>query len=336
MVRIPIDTRTERNILYWILRELRTVYGDAGVWGRLTRSGYVAGASSGGRLLEEALRERVYRVAGWALDALVLLDTEGLVTWGRRDLDVHVYTSRLDTIEILESLGGHRIGSLVVPLLKFESWDSIARQGGSRFKRWRGQTGNGLEHFAHSENRWVVLCALYALYQTVPTSRFVREESGTLERLCSDSYRYVAQTAAALRDFETGGLSHVHTFELLETVLFLKQTPLFGTLPGEKLMPVAEICEIQTYEKDTVISREGEISDNLYIVKSGTIEIVKTLAGTKKVLALLHPNMTYGEIGMFSQSQRSATAIAMEDCCVYEIQRSALKKAASKNAGSRA
>ncbi len=322
-LRFEVEPRAERNMLRWVLRELHAAYVDAAVWVRYRASAAGEHSVSGVELLESALSERVLRVAEWALDAMVLLDREGLITWGRRDLDMREYSNRLDMIEILESLGSHRIGAWTVPLLKFESWEDIARKG--RFLRRRGEDRDaGLVHFARSENRWVCVCTLYAMRQTTHPERLVREHGALLERLSGDGNPHVAAAAQAL--CRARGSEDVETFELLETVLFLKQTPLFHSIAGERLMAVAEICEEKAYEAGTILSREGEVSDHLYIVKSGSVDIVKETGGRRRTLGRLRTGETYGEVGMFSQAQRSASAVAQESCRVYEIQRSALKK----------
>lgn len=326
-VRFDIDHRTERNILRWVVRELRSVYLDAYVWYCYGRdSGHLL-RESGVQLLDSALRERVFRVAEWSLDAMVLLDREGLITWGRRDLDMREYANRLDMIEILESLGSHRIGALTVPLLKFESWESLGKRGRYLLKSRKLEQSGGLGHFLHADNRWVCLCALYALHQTRRSGKLADDAIEALKRLTADGNQHLAAAAACIvePDVETGVT--VESFQLLETVLFLKQTPLFRDIPGEKLMPVAEICEQKEYAKGTVISREGDVSDHLYVVKSGAVRIVRELDdGRERILATIEPGDTYGEVGLFSQAQRSATAVAHTDCRLYEVQRSALKR----------
>jgi hypothetical protein len=209
-----------------------------------------------------------------------------------------------------------------VPLLKFESWEDVARKGRSLRKRGENLDA-GVAHFARSENRWVCLCALYALRQTTSPEQLAREQAEVLTRLAQDANRHVTTVARALH---SPGGADVETFQLLETVLFLKQTPLFAGIAGERLMAVAEICEQKMYDAGTVLSREGDVADHLYVLKSGVIEIVKESGGRRKTLGLLRAGETYGEVGMFGQSQRSATAVAKEACRVYEIQRSALKK----------
>jgi CRP-like cAMP-binding protein len=61
-------------------------------------------------------------------------------------------------------------------------------------------------------------------------------------------------------------------------------------------------------------------------VAGGSLKIVKAKNGVKTILSIVVKGETYGEIGLFNQAPRSASAVANEDCELWVIQRSALKK----------
>lgn len=319
-------TDTEKVILRWAYRELVRGYRDAYMWQRCRTMQGRDTELSGFVILDDALRTRVLRVAEWALDAMILLDREGVITWSRKALDLWEDSHRLDMVEILETLSDSRLGALIIPIFKFDSWDDIARTGKGVFK-FADRSGEGLEYFARSENRWIRVCAFYCLFQSRRLERLLAGEPHLLENLGADSYPYIAKAARSLlAQKNSTGRIEVETFSLLETVLFLKKTPLFRNIAGEKLMGLAEICDLRAYEKGTVISREGDVSDHLIIVRSGSLDIVKGKGDLRTVLSVIRAGETYGEIGLFTQSQRSASAIAHEDCELYIVQRSSLKR----------
>lgn len=66
-----------------------------------------------------------------------------------------------------------------------------------------------------------------------------------------------------------------------------------------------------------VIFREGDPGDFTIRIKSGRIEISKENQGSKKVLAELGPGDILGELAVFSDLPRTATATALEDTAVY-------------------
>ena len=66
------------------------------------------------------------------------------------------------------------------------------------------------------------------------------------------------------------------------------------------------------YPKGGYIFREGESADYAYILKEGSVEIVKTAADGDMVLVTLsEPNTIFGEMALIDDSARMATARAV-------------------------
>jgi signal-transduction protein with cAMP-binding, CBS, and nucleotidyltransferase domain len=171
------------------------------------------------------------------------------------------------------------------------------------------------------------LCALFVLWNLPEREQLIAKEKETLKKIQDDHHSYAAKAASQLLSPEA--LSEpmtIDAFDLLERVMSLKKTPLFNTIPAEKLMELAEITQRLPYKQGTLISREGELSDHLYIVAKGSLKIVKVKNNVKSILSIVRKGETYGEIGLFNQAPRSASAVANEDCELWVIQRSALKK----------
>jgi len=78
------------------------------------------------------------------------------------------------------------------------------------------------------------------------------------------------------------------------------------------------ICMEKIYfNKDDVIVEEGTLSDGAYIIESGKVEVFKKLPnGQTQQIARLDKNDIFGEMGLIDQLPRSATVIALEDCCI--------------------
>lgn len=66
-----------------------------------------------------------------------------------------------------------------------------------------------------------------------------------------------------------------------------------------------------------VIFNEGDPGDFTIRIKSGRIEISKDNGGAKKVIAELGPGAVIGELAVFSDLPRTATATTLEDTAVY-------------------
>ncbi|MFI5231448.1 MAG: Crp/Fnr family transcriptional regulator [Gemmatimonadales bacterium] len=69
--------------------------------------------------------------------------------------------------------------------------------------------------------------------------------------------------------------------------------------------------EIQSFEDGEIVFREGEESSAMYVLRSGTIEILKDVAGHQIRLALLDRGSFFGEMSLLEGLPRSATARAI-------------------------
>lgn len=68
-----------------------------------------------------------------------------------------------------------------------------------------------------------------------------------------------------------------------------------------------------------IIFSEGEIGNDMFILQSGTVELIKTIAGDTKVLATLEKGDFFGEMSVLEDLPRTATARAKTDVEVVRI-----------------
>jgi CRP/FNR family transcriptional regulator len=71
----------------------------------------------------------------------------------------------------------------------------------------------------------------------------------------------------------------------------------------------------ESYPKGTVIFREGDKGEHMYAVRKGRVEL--STAGTP--LEVVEYGGIFGEMILVGRSERSATAIAQEECEVVPI-----------------
>jgi len=323
----PLAPETSAFLSSWVIRELEVVYKDSAAWSFLRQKDGETSGNEGMLFLEDALREHLSRVCEWALDVAALLDPKGVMVVGRRDLDVKEYTQRFNLIELLDNFGPHHITMLITPILRGDPWEQLAKTGRGFFTIEEAEAGQDIGYFVRSSNRLISICALYVLWNLPERVQLLAKEKETLKKIQDDHHSYVAKAAAQLLSPEAlSETMSIDAFDLLERVMSLKKTPLFNTIPAEKLMELAEITQRLSYKQGTLISREGELSDHLYIVAKGSLKIVKVKNNVKSILSIVRKGETYGEIGLFNQAPRSASAVANEDCELWVIQRSALKK----------
>ena len=69
----------------------------------------------------------------------------------------------------------------------------------------------------------------------------------------------------------------------------------------------------RNFPKGAVLFREGELNNEMYIVRSGMVRITKKIRDMEKVLAVLGPGEFFGEMATLLDKPRSATAEVVED-----------------------
>ncbi|MBN1130003.1 MAG: cyclic nucleotide-binding domain-containing protein [Chitinispirillaceae bacterium] len=112
---------------------------------------------------------------------------------------------------------------------------------------------------------------------------------------------------------------------ILETIVALKRSTLFGAIATRELEAVAVVAEELTFRRDENIVREGDVGDSLYLIKQGRVAIAKrTPSGGFARLAELGAGDCFGEMSVIDEEVRSASVEALEPCTLLRISKDAL------------
>ncbi len=76
--------------------------------------------------------------------------------------------------------------------------------------------------------------------------------------------------------------------------------------------PADAIMDRRIYQADQVIFEEGDAANAAFVIRSGSVLIVKRTPTENIVLVRLVANQAFGELALIDGSPRSATAIAAE------------------------
>lgn len=116
---------------------------------------------------------------------------------------------------------------------------------------------------------------------------------------------------------------------------FLKKIDIFSGLTNDELKILEKIIDEETAPENTIIFNEGEIGTKMYIIENGVVDIKKQVPvswGTETVrLARLQSGELFGEISLFDDKPRSASAIAFFKCTLLTISKSDLEKLTEQN-----
>jgi CRP/FNR family cyclic AMP-dependent transcriptional regulator len=102
----------------------------------------------------------------------------------------------------------------------------------------------------------------------------------------------------------------------------LRSHSIFSSLNEEEIANLLrdEVSQERVYPKDTIILREGTVSDSVFLISSGSVQV--TLWGTRGPfipLAILHAGELFGEMAVLERRPRSATVLARENCLLLEV-----------------
>lgn len=101
----------------------------------------------------------------------------------------------------------------------------------------------------------------------------------------------------------------------INTIILLKQIELFGAIPANYLISLAEIVYTESYLAGDIIFNQGDAGDSLYLINKGKVSIKRD----DHEVTQLGPGECIGELAILDRLPRSATVIALEDIELLRI-----------------
>lgn len=100
---------------------------------------------------------------------------------------------------------------------------------------------------------------------------------------------------------------------------FLHQVPLFGGLPEGALQRLLELMQLRACAAGQVICAEGDPAREMFIVRSGAVEVRKRAHDGEACLARLRAGDEFGEMSLIDIQPRSASVVACEPTELYVL-----------------
>jgi uncharacterized membrane protein len=102
----------------------------------------------------------------------------------------------------------------------------------------------------------------------------------------------------------------------------LADVELFEHLSTDDRLRLAEVVDCQELSAGTTLFQGGEPGESLFVVRTGEIELyIKDTAGQKIVLTVAGPGEIFGELALLDRGARTATAVALVDSQLLELDR---------------
>jgi signal transduction histidine kinase len=117
-------------------------------------------------------------------------------------------------------------------------------------------------------------------------------------------------------------VSRAQSFFYSAVVVTLKGSNVFGQLAPAELKALESIAVGRTFERGREIFREGDAGDGVYFLQSGLVEISGVMGeNSRQVFSQVRAGDIFGEMAVFEDKPRSASAMAKENSQAYFFDR---------------
>lgn len=107
--------------------------------------------------------------------------------------------------------------------------------------------------------------------------------------------------------------------------MIVKEIDLFKGIDPSIMSEIAEICVEESFPKDTVLFKRGEIADSLYILEEGTVHLVVENGGML-TYTLSEPGEVFGWSSMVESGLYTASGVCTIDSRMVKIEMEKLDK----------
>jgi HEAT repeat protein len=254
-------------------------------------------------------RNRLSEATHEIFRALGLLLKGGRVQFIQESYSDRDESVREQALEALENVLTPEIARKLLPLLEDLPLDLKLAAGGRHYRLAAASLGEALGEMVDSPHAADALCGLMC----------VGEACRRGKPPLAEDLRGRAEARIASLKIQGGKAVE----DLMEKVLTLKGVPIFAHLQFKELLAIASISRDVSFEPGDAIIRQGERGYTMYIIVSGRVRIVSRADGDRLdvQLAALKENDYFGEMALFDDSPRSATAVAEGPVAALRIEK---------------
>ncbi len=290
--------------------------------------------------LRTVLEDSNLRITQRVLHVLAALGHSRTLNCVRRILYSTDERVRADAVEVLASLSHRRFVEPILPLLEARAaaGSRARRQQRSRPSRGASQKAAAASGTlrrialgaAQSPDRWVRvggIAMLAALPGALPKALFCEQsdplvKGALLHALMTKCFQQRTAEISPSGAPAAGAKIPWNRSLFMNRVLFLKNVPLFKYLSLDDLLIVDQALVQNDFLTGETIFREGQLGNDLCIISEGRVAIRKRVNDTERNLAELGVGECFGEMALFDDSPRSATAVAATDVTLLTLGRS--------------
>ena len=121
-------------------------------------------------------------------------------------------------------------------------------------------------------------------------------------------------------------LVHLYAERAEGTKPQLPPIPLFSELNEKELQSLFPHLQSKTFPEDSLVCREGEEGDSLFVITRGEVTITRMAKGKEMEIGRLKEGDFFGEFGFFVDQKRHASVRASTECEVLEMSQERLNE----------
>ena len=265
-------------------------------------------------LLRAHLEERVWFLLQTVLRVLAAQDRSGRIRTVSRGLFAADSRQRANSLEAMVDIMDRNLSKVLIPL--FEDMDITERIAvGRRYFTIdeSPQEAAGLIAVLLESGSAVTLILTLALLQQMEDGGEITPDR--VAALINHENPFVARSAKRLLagrrsdpDPKETAMPVPATIELSDKILHLRNIEIFAELTVNELAAIASVTEETTYDEGSLVFREGESGETLYLVVDGEVKVVKDCNADKEIeLDTITAGDYFGEMALFGDDLRSAT-----------------------------
>ncbi len=111
---------------------------------------------------------------------------------------------------------------------------------------------------------------------------------------------------------------------------FLKTIPLFSSISHSQILDIAACFHFSEFKKDSLIFRQGDMSNSMYIIRSGTV-LIYSEGDSGSFQTELRRGDFFGEMALLSDLPRTANAKVTLDAKIFRLKKKDFETLLSKN-----
>ena len=116
-----------------------------------------------------------------------------------------------------------------------------------------------------------------------------------------------------------------------KSVEMLRKLDVFSDLTFREALEVDQLLHERVYEKGEIIFQEGDIGQGIFVIVSGRVRVDASHQSLKQALPEFGPGEMLGELTLFEDAPRLATAIATERTVMVALLRAEFSSLLTRN-----